>query len=335
MTVVGLAWPHPDPLTDGILDSIEQTAVELGLTVRRVTSPDEERSVDMLVLVGYPRTYETFLEAPRRARRIAWFGEPLPRPGSAGAASADGGRLGAIGLRAARRFVAPVVRRALPGRAGRARERLAIAHERSANLADARWCARLVDQVVVTSRDRGAVLHEQGVEARVVPFGYHPAGAGPLVGVDDGGRDIAIAVIGSDLGSTRLRRGRVLAKLAPALATVGEVVHLQGVWGSARDAMLRRTRVVLDIHRVPGNFTGLRFLPAFAAGAVLVTEPLDDPFPFEPGGDHVEAPLDRIVGATAALLGDEPGRVTLARRAQARLVGDLSMRSSLGRVLAA
>jgi hypothetical protein len=336
VTVLGLARREGDPLTDGLLESIERSAAEVGMTTRRIARPEEERSVDILLVVGFPRSYAAFLEAPRSARRIAWFGEPLPRPGTGRVLGVPGSRtaIGA-GLRAMKRSIGPITRRSLPGPLGCMREAAAIVQERAANLEDAIWCSRSVDLVAVTSRDRARTLAEHSIDAVVVPFGYHPAGAGPLVAPGRVGRDISVVVVGSGLGEPWRRRGRVLAAIAPALEALGAVVHLEGVWGAERDAILRRTRVVLDIHRVPGNFTSLRFLTTMAAGAVLVTEPVDDPHPFVPGVDHIEAPAEEMVGVVGAVLADEPGRRAIAEAGQARLTGELSMRTALERLLAA
>jgi hypothetical protein len=336
MTVLGLARAMPDPLTDGLLESIEHSAAELGLTTCRIDRPEDERSVQVLLLVGYPRSYASFLQAPRSARRIAWFGEPLPRPAAdAAAGGRRSRRLADAGLRVMKRTLGPMTRRSLPGPLGRLREAAAIAQLRAANLADAIWCSRSVDVVAVTSRDRARVLEQSAIHAAVVPFGFHPAGFGPLVARDTVRRDIPIVVLGAESRVRRLRRGRVLAQLAPALDPAGPPVYLDGVWGADRDAILRRARVMLDIHRVPGNFVGLRFLTAMAAGAVLVTEPIDDPYPFEPGVDHIEAPTEAIAGAVRSVLADEPGRRAIAQAAQMRLRTDLSMRTALARVLAA
>ena len=148
-------------------------------------------------------------------------------------------------------------------------------------------------------------------------------------------RDIAVTVIGRGLRMRSSRRARILARLLPAIERLGPVVLADGVWGTERDAILRRTRIVLDVQNAAGNFGGLRFLTALAAGAVLVTDTVDDPFPFEPGIDHVEAPVDGLAAAIAALLDDEPRRLAMVAAGQARLVGDLAMRCSLERVLAA
>jgi hypothetical protein len=76
-------------------------------------------------------------------------------------------------------------------------------------------------------------------------------------------------------------------------------------------------------------------LTAFAAGAVLITEPIDDPHPFVPGLDHVEAPIDRLVDEVASLLADEPVRLAIAEAAQDRIRDEFSMGAMLQRVLAA
>jgi hypothetical protein len=336
MTVVGLASLGPDPLTDGLLDSIRETAVALGHETKTVVDPADEAAVDVLLTVGYPASYGRFLDAPRQARRIAWFGEPLPRPASPGTSARPWTtRIVGSGLQLAKRGGGRMTRRWLPGPLGRIREAALIRTERTANLSDAISCSRAVDRIVVTSRDRARVLAEHGVSATVVPFGYHRAGAGPIVPPDREGRDIVVAALGSGVDERRFRRGRLLADLERTLAAIGPLQRLDGVWGAERDAILARTRVIVDIHRIPGNFTGLRFLTAIAAGAVLVTEPLDDPHPFVPGVDHIAVRIDDLPAAVAALVADEPKRLQIAASGQLRLVGDLSMRASLERVLAA
>jgi hypothetical protein len=195
------------------------------------------------------------------------------------------------------------------------------------------WCIDRGARIVVTSCDRGASLAAAGIPASVVPFGYHPRHAGPLT-PPDSPRDIAVVVVGTGLHATRLRRGRILARLRPGLERLGQVVEIDGRWGGERDAILRRARVVLDIQRVPGNFTGLRWLLASAAGTVYVVEPMDDPAPFRAGVDHVEAPTESLVDEVARLLSDEPRRRSIATESQVLLRGDLAMHRSLERVLA-
>ena len=323
-------------MTDALLEAIAGCGSELGIATCPVGSATDEAAVDITLYVGLPLWYANLLSAPRRSRRIAWFGEMLPRPAARGGADTQLTRgLAALGVRVARPILGPLTRGPLPGPLALWREEVASANARLVNLGHALWSAEMVDHVVVTSRDRGRVLGDHGVDAKVVPFGYHEAEAGPLVAPDVDERDIAVTVIGRGLRMRSSRRARILARLLPAIERLGPVVLADGVWGTERDAILRRTRIVLDVQNAAGNFGGLRFLTALAAGAVLVTETVDDPFPFEPGVDHVEAPVDGLAAAIAALLDDEPRRLAMVAAGQARLVGDLAMRCSLERVLAA
>ena len=107
------------------------------------------------------------------------------------------------------------------------------------------------------------------------------------------------------------------------------------MWGSERAALLRRTRVVVDIHRIPGNFVGLRLLLTLAAGAVLVTEPMTDPWPFIPGVHYLEAQASDLLDVACLVAEDDVRRVRLVEAGQAFLGDSLTMQASLGRVLAA
>jgi hypothetical protein len=184
--------------------------------------------------------------------------------------------------------------------------------------------------VVVTSRDRAATLIGWGVAARTVPFGYHPCHGGALTPPEAGARDVPLLLLGSRAGHTR--RAAAVDRLRANGASHGLLVEGSS-WGAERDVLLRRTRVMLDVHRVPGNFVGLRLLLSLAAGVALVSEPMTDPSPFVPGVHFVEAPLEGLLGAGLALLDDEARRREIVAAGQALLHTDLSMASSLRRVL--
>jgi hypothetical protein len=108
---------------------------------------------------------------------------------------------------------------------------------------------------------------------------------------------------------------------------------LDGVWGAQRCDLLRRARVVLNVARSPGDFVGVRLVLAIAAGAVVVSEPITDPFPFVAGVHFVEAPLERLLDTAREIEADEPRRRHIAEAGQALLTGELSMAHCLSRVL--
>jgi hypothetical protein len=330
---LGLANGAADPLTRSLVDAVEAAWREDGGDVRRVACAADEAAVDVLLAIGLPRYYRDLLAGPRTAFRIAWVGEPLPRLRNDGPPRAIE-RLGAAGiLRIVRSAARPLRALPLPERASWLRASLGEERERAANLVEVIDCARRVDRLVTTSRDRAAVLAAHGVAARVVPWGQHPVFAGPLTSAAAGPRDLPILLLGSAVRRGRGRRSVTVRQLgydrAPDLTVAGDV------WGSDRDALLRRTRVLLDIHRAEGNFVGLRLLLATAAGAAMVTEPMTDPYPFEPGRHFVSAPAARLLSEARALTTDERRRREIVDNAQALCAAELTMGRSLERVLAA
>jgi hypothetical protein len=100
-------------------------------------------------------------------------------------------------------------------------------------------------------------------------------------------------------------------------------------YGVERGALLRQARVVVDVHRIPGNHPGFRWIVASAAGAAVVTEPLTSPEPLVPGVHYLETATGALAQAVERLLADEPARRRLVDAAQELLAGDLHMRRQL------
>jgi hypothetical protein len=330
ISLLGLGLDR-DPLFSDLIEAVRAAAIELGIETRGVTTSTQAAGADRLLLVGRPGRYGALLGG-HLPRRIVWTGEPLP-PDRAGPTAAS-----PAGAAGSRRLPPRVVRglgtvargMPLPGPLDRRRVSVAVDRLVRANLEELEAAAASGVRIVVTSRDRGRALESHGLAATVVPFGYHERHAGPLTPADAGPRDVPMLMLGSR--ATHTRRARELGDLRRTRE--GRHLHIaDGVWGHDRAALLRRTRVVVDIHRIPGNFVGMRLLLAIAAGAVVVTEPMTDPFPFVPGVHHLEATLEDLLPVAAELAGDDRRRADMVEAGQALLRGDLAMRVSLGRVL--
>jgi hypothetical protein len=330
---VALADEQQHPLTDELMSAVEAAAGDLGHYCERISDPRRERDFDALLLIGYPHYYPSFARSPRAARRIAWFGETLPiaEPTMAqrvlrmlpsarllDIAHDTLGRLAGDGLRT---------------RLLRWRERAAVEREWAANLTRLANARRWIDELVVTSSARARGARLAGWTARRVPFGYHAAMCGPLVRPDVLPRDIDVLVLGRDV-QARGRRARWLEAFKAGLGGGArlEIVD-RGVYGAERHMLLARTRVVVDIHRMPGNSSGIRYVLAVAAGAALVTEDSDDIWMPAADRNAVSAPRDALAASTQNLLGDEVKRQRLVLGGQALLRGGLSMASCLLRVL--
>ena len=322
--------PTADRLTQELVEAAMAGAAELGLETRIVRPGDDQSGLGALLGIGYQGSFLPVFASPPRCRRIIWVGETL-RPSSEMSRSVLS-RVARSGAMEYLRFPLRLLRDApLPGPLARARASGTIEWVRARNLRDMAALAGRVDRLVVTSRDRRAALAAHGLDAVAIPFGYAEAVAGPIAAPAQPGRDLAIVT---------------LARLHPRMVGRQSVVHawqeeeprlriLENVWGAERNALLRRSKVVLNISRTPGDFIGLRIVLALAAGAVVVTEPLADPFPFVPGGNFVQAPVTELLDAARELIADEPRRRRIAEAGQALLTQELPMARCLSRALSA
>lgn len=116
-------------------------------------------------------------------------------------------------------------------------------------------------------------------------------------------------------GSVNERRQRVLEQLSAGGA---RVTTLFGIYGSTRDAFVRRAKIVLNVHHFEAKiFEVIRVSHLLAQGACVVSET---------GGDRTLeatfaravafADYDAIADRTLALLGADEERVRLAREGQ-------------------
>lgn len=337
--VLGLVDEERSWLTHELMDAVSAAAKECGRPVVPVRTEDDEAACDVVIAIGHPWMFPDLRRRPQRAKRLLWYGEWLPpragadQAGPAWAWLPHGRRVDAAArgaLDVAVRAASAARWRGLERRLLGAKEGAAIAREGERHLREIALGAPPFDEVVVTSYDKAAGAARAGVTARVVPFGYHETLCGPITAPDRCLRDLPVVFIGS-LATSGFRRARVLEAVEGTGLFPLHVVH-GGVLGSARHALLRRARVVLDIHRAPGNMAAIRWLHATAAGAVLVTEPFEDARPLVPDTHFVQAGADDLARATAAILADEPRRRSIVERSQALLRDELHMRTSLRRL---
>jgi hypothetical protein len=333
---LGLALGDGDFLVQDVMRGIEGSARDLGIDVAWVGDSRSAARRDVVIAVGYPHYYDWLARRLPSTRRIIWIGEPLPPPDERPAARllrrlptgrildriAPGARIGGRGERSVRLT--------------EWRERAAFDHDRRFNLASHRRAKWDGFDLVVTSADRAASLRHAGIDAAVVPYGYHADLAGPPQPADGTGRDIDVLVLAHGVAGLPTRRVRVLAEVLHDLGpTVRTKLMSAGAFGIERQRELGRARVVLNIHRVPGNFTGIRTVLAGAAGAVIVSEPVDTPAPFVPGVHYLEAPARALAATIHTILDDEPRRVRIATTMQRLLLDELTMARSLEAVLRA
>lgn len=326
---IGIALdPTSDRLSEELVAAVLAGAADLGRDARVVRPGDDQSRLGSLLGVGNPGSFLPVFAASAASPRVIWVAEPvLLRDEPAN------GLLGGVArspvLDHLRHPLEPLKDVPLPGPLARMRASATVEHQRARVVRELGALARRVDRIVVTSRDRREALLDHGVEADAVPFGYAAAVAGPLTSPAADERDLDMV----SLGIIHPRMAGRRAVVQRWRAEEPRLHVLDGVWGAERGRLLRRSRTVLNVARTPGNFVGVRLVLALAAGAVVVSEPMTDPFPFVAGTHFVEAPLDRLLDAARELCADEPRRRRIAEAGQALLVGELSMASCLRRAL--
>ncbi len=330
---LAIAHENQHPLHEELVSAALAAAAEIGVEAERLSDPRDEWRFDAVLLLGYPHYYPSLRRAPRATRRISWYGENLPSEGPTRSESMarllPSARMLDVAHDTFGRLLGPRSR----GRLLRMRESAAAQRELGRNMAELRAARAWIDELVVVSSNRVSGAHLAGWQPRRVPFGYHAVMAGPLVAPSSAGRDIDVLFLGRDVHA-RGRRARALADFRRRLGGRAEVTVVDGgAMGAERHALLARTKVIVDIHRLPGNSTGIRYVLATAGGAALVNEETFDEWLPNPHELVVEVARDRLADEVVDLLADEPRRRHLVEAGQELLRIDLSMARCLAQVI--
>ena len=304
-------------------------ARELGMETLEVSTAQEESAVDVLLAVGSVNLYPDLLARPNSARRVLWHVEPLPKPIRGPAdwlhRALPTGKLLDLGGAAL-----PPIRRTAAWRNWR--EEAANVREPMTNLAWLRRHRAAIDRIVIDTAARAAGALDAGIDFDIVPLGYHASYAGPLAN-PAAGRDIDVLTLANI--SPLARRHRLVAAISADLAgsNIDLVTVPDHTYGADRRRVLERAKVVIDVHRLPDSHPLFRFILSAAAGAAMISEPLDHPEPLVPGVHYLEAPTADLARAARELLADESRRARLVQAAQELLTSELDLRRNLPRAL--
>ena len=148
-------------------------------------------------------------------------------------------------------------------------------------------------------------LAARGIAAQLLPLGWHRA-LGRIPDLPEAERDIDVLFY----GSMSPRRKEALG----AMAAAGVRVHTAfGVYAEARDALIARSRMVLNIHQFPMQIMETVRLSYLFNNAVFVLSEDSPVNPFRDMGLAV-APLSRLAEACRGFL-DDPARRNALRHA--------------------
>lgn len=339
---------------------LENVFSEMGwrATVRHQANA-ELLSHDLLLLVGFCRHMDGLSDILRQRRgkrpvTVLWHLEPLPPPRLSPlgeevglrVAGWDWGRLPAP-LRKTLDCIVPFRRqllRLIQRRLARPYSREVIRqpdHDGWKNYnvenycnasADWRWIKLAhangwLDHCFTSVQPRVEFLRSRGVDARLLPVGYHP-GWGRDLGLE---RDIDVLFLGS---RTRGRRDPVLERLEADLAARGRTLTFaRKVYGTERARLLSRARIYLSLLRLPHDMPGMRMLLGMAAGALVVSEHCDDTGPYVPGEHFVMRRTEELPEVIDYYLAHEDQRRKIASEGHRFVTEELTLASGMRTML--
>jgi hypothetical protein len=256
----------------------------------------------------FPRTRKILTRLPRRPRVVVWHSEPLPLPSGS-------------------RF--PAHRLTLPEMV-----KIALRDERTTDpYSNARRIiemhrAGIIDLCVVSARSRQEYLAEKGIDAHFVPLGYQPISGNDL----HLERDIDVLFIGA-LERRQKSAIRFLRQSGIDVEALGNWKR-EDTWGDRRSRLINRAKIFLNVQRFPGQFSGYRLILGMCNGAMVISEPMYDPSPYQPGTHFVSVDLEKMPDTIRHYLRDDSARKRIACEGNRFVMNDLTMEQSIKRVAA-
>lgn len=186
-----------------------------------------------------------------------------------------------------------------------------------------------LDFVFTNTVSQQQSLTRMGIPARFAPIGYHPG-----MGINlPGARDIDVLFIGNVWEGGR--RYAVLSAVRQNLALKGvNVVSVEyGSYGEQRTTLLNRARISLNVAHYPWDLPGLRFLMSMGCGALVISEPLDDPTPYRPGEHFVQADITDLAETICYYLEHEWEREAITRTAYDFITQELTLQNTISRIM--
>ena len=286
-----------------------------GYQVREIADgPWDWKQENVLLVLGnlnwFPKLKKQLLKHGRPADSLVaiWHYEPLPPPRSSG-----------------QRWPAPTPREVAT---------IILRDRRATDIRTNYFLLRrlarqgLPDILAVSTRARAEFLAEHGIRAHYVPLGYMP-----VFGRDLGSaRDVDVLFLGDCWFP---RRRRILARLHKrgVNLTVRGDFKDPALWGERRTELLNRTKIFLNILKLPTEFSGLRFILGMANGALVISEPVSDSFPFVAGRHFISATAEDLPGAIRYYLENESERRRIADEAYEFVTQQLSMERSVAQLV--
>ena len=288
---------------------------DLGFQVRLVPEKEVDLAPDRILLVRgsplwYRRTLSRVAALPheRRPCVVVWHTEALPNPASSGLPNE----------RLTLRELAKIVLRD-----GRIND----------HFSNGRYLRRfgrlgIASVITVANRAYQEYLSEHGIEAELLPVGYHPSYGSRL----ELERDIDVLFLGE---YEVPRRRAILTRLEEEgvdVRLLGSQSSKHGYWGEARNELLNRTKILLHIPRYAGHMSD-RIMMGMSTGALVIAERIYLPEPFVPGVHFVDCSVDELAPSVRRYLADEEARRRVTDEAYRFITEELTMEKTYSRLM--
>jgi Glycosyl transferases group 1 len=202
-------------------------------------------------------------------------------------------------------------------------------------LGDLLWLKQnnLLDVLALSSTIYADYLHSLGIDSVIVPRGYHPS-YGKQLNLK---RDIPLVW----MGKMRTRRRRkILINLFSEMKKHGKEMKIfDGVnnpfiFGETRTEILNRTWFVANVFfSGPTDELSIRFFISGANGAVIITEPGLNKYPFIPGTHLVEAPVSEMTDKILYYLDHPHEWQEISHNMRSLIQNELTLRKSINQLL--
>lgn len=187
---------------------------------------------------------------------------------------------------------------------------------------------KIPDLLVAPTLDRREFLAERGISAQWVPLGYDSS-RGCDLGLP---RDIGVLFLGA---LNVPRRRKILERLRRCgvnLLVMGSPSD-PACWGENRTRLLNRTKILLNLARSPGQLPDTRLILGMANRALVISEPIYNPAPYEPGRHYVSATLEEMPEVIAYYLTHESERERIANEGHRLVTQEVTMSRSVSHIL--
>ena len=186
----------------------------------------------------------------------------------------------------------------------------------------------LPDLLIAATLGRYEFLIERGLPAHWVPLGYDPS-RGHDMGLT---RDIDVLFLGTLEIPRRRRLLKRLGRSGVNLLVMGSQSD-PACWGENRTRLLNRTKIFLNVSRLPGELPDTRLILGMANKTLVISEPIYNSAPYVPGKHYISAPLADLPEVIDYYLTHDDERERVVNEGYRLVTQELTMTGSVTRIL--